>query len=172
MFSLRSQKAQSAVEFALTAPVLVLLCFGLIDLGRAYYYDIQLQDAARSGVRVTAGLYSAQGPTDAEICNFIKADLTNAGPVTCVYVTHPPPYAAGTDYTAPTSGQVVAIIYPPYSTNPCSLATPCRSFAGGALKVPIAVSVYYNFQAATPFIANLIPNGLIMSATAEVVSDW
>ena len=172
LFRFRSQKAQSAVEFALTAPVLILLFFGLLDLGRAYYYSIQLQDAARSGVRVTAGLYSAQGPTDSEICNFIKADLTKEGPVTCVFVSHQLPFVAGTDYTLPAANSVVAVIYPPFTTSPCNSSTPCRSFSGASLHVPIAVAVYYRFQAVTPFVNNIIPSGMVMSAQAEQVSDW
>lgn len=37
------------MEFALIAPVMVLIVFGVLDLGRAYRLDIQLENAAREG---------------------------------------------------------------------------------------------------------------------------
>jgi len=42
------------VEFALLLPVLLLLLFGLIDLGRALNAQITLTQAAREGARLAA----------------------------------------------------------------------------------------------------------------------
>ena len=39
------------VEFGASALVLVLLLFGLIDLGRVFYFDVGLQGAVREGAR-------------------------------------------------------------------------------------------------------------------------
>lgn len=47
----RRHAGQSTVEFAVSAVVLVLLLFGLIDLGRVFYFDIGLAGAAREGAR-------------------------------------------------------------------------------------------------------------------------
>ena len=47
----RSQVAQSTVEFGAAALVLILLLFGLIDLGRVFYFDVGLQGAVREGAR-------------------------------------------------------------------------------------------------------------------------
>jgi len=47
----RSQAAQSTVEFGAAAVVLILLLFGLIDLGRVFYFDVGLQGAVREGAR-------------------------------------------------------------------------------------------------------------------------
>lgn len=47
----RLQSAQSTVEFGASALVLVLLLFGLIDLGRVFYFDVGLQSAVREGAR-------------------------------------------------------------------------------------------------------------------------
>ncbi len=44
----------AAVEFALLLPVLLLLVFGLIDLGRALNAQITLTQAAREGARLAA----------------------------------------------------------------------------------------------------------------------
>lgn len=45
------QKGQSAVEFGAAAIVLFLLAFGLVDLGRVFYFDVGLQGATREGAR-------------------------------------------------------------------------------------------------------------------------
>lgn len=43
---MKSERGQSLVEFALSLPVLLLLLTGLLDLGRAYYTYIALEEAA------------------------------------------------------------------------------------------------------------------------------
>lgn len=45
----RRDRGASIVELALIAPVMVLLVFGVLDLGRAYRTDIRLENAAREG---------------------------------------------------------------------------------------------------------------------------
>ena len=44
--------AQSLVEFALVVPVLALLFLGAVDLTRAFYYYIALDNASRATARV------------------------------------------------------------------------------------------------------------------------
>jgi hypothetical protein len=44
-------RGQSLVEFALTLPILLLIIFGLIDLGRAVFISNSLAEAARDGAR-------------------------------------------------------------------------------------------------------------------------
>jgi Flp pilus assembly protein TadG len=44
-------RGQSLVEFAFTLPILLLLIFGLIDLGRAVFISNSLAEAARDGAR-------------------------------------------------------------------------------------------------------------------------
>lgn len=48
----RGSSAQSLVEFALVVPVLVLLFLGAVDLTRAFYYYIALDNASRAAARV------------------------------------------------------------------------------------------------------------------------
>ena len=45
------QRAQALVEFALVAPLLLLLLFGSVDLGGAYVIRLQVANAARVGAR-------------------------------------------------------------------------------------------------------------------------
>jgi len=48
----RGSSAQSIVEFALIVPVLVLLFLGAVDLTRAFYYYIALDNATRATARI------------------------------------------------------------------------------------------------------------------------
>jgi TadE-like protein len=45
------RRGQSLIEFAIALPVLVLLMFGIVDLARVFYLDIQMAGAARAGAR-------------------------------------------------------------------------------------------------------------------------
>ncbi len=49
-------RGQSLVEFAIMVPVLTLITAGTIDLGRAFYLNIEISGAARQGTR--AGILS------------------------------------------------------------------------------------------------------------------
>src|SRR5206468_8997119 len=63
---LRSQRSQSMAEFALIAPILLVLLFGMVDFGRAVYYYVTIEQAASEGGRV-AVRNSAQLPSDADV---------------------------------------------------------------------------------------------------------
>ena len=49
-----SERGAVAVEFAILAPILVMLLLGIMEFGRAYNVQISLTNAAREGVRVMA----------------------------------------------------------------------------------------------------------------------
>jgi Flp pilus assembly protein TadG len=77
------QRGQSTVEFGASALVLVLLLFGLIDLGRVFYFDVGLQSAVREGARQATWFDSTTGtnPTlyDDAIKSSVDAILTKSG---------------------------------------------------------------------------------------------
>jgi Flp pilus assembly protein TadG len=60
-----SERGQSMVEFALALPILVLVIFGLVDLGRAVYINNSLAEAARDGARY--GSVQARAYDDARL---------------------------------------------------------------------------------------------------------
>ncbi len=66
-------RGQGLVELALTLPVILLILFGAIDLGRAYYYQVTIADAARQGVRAA----SISGRTDAEIRTAARGEVVS-----------------------------------------------------------------------------------------------
>jgi len=55
----KPKRGQSAVEFAIILPLLMLILFGVLDLGRVFFAAITIANAARAGAR-----YAAQHPTD------------------------------------------------------------------------------------------------------------
>src|SRR5881398_2609780 len=48
----RGRAGQSLVEMAMVLPVLAFLTFGLLDFGRAYYFQVSVTNSAREGARV------------------------------------------------------------------------------------------------------------------------
>jgi len=48
------EKGQSIVEVAILFPILILLLMGVMDLGRAYYATVALNDAAEEGAMYAA----------------------------------------------------------------------------------------------------------------------
>lgn len=49
-----SERGAVAVEFAILAPVLIMMLLGIMEFGRAYNAQASLSNAAREGVRVMA----------------------------------------------------------------------------------------------------------------------
>jgi TadE-like protein len=69
MLKRRVGRGQSLVEFALALPFLLLIIFGLVDLGRAVFVSNSLAEAARDGARygsVQARAYDDARRTDIE----------------------------------------------------------------------------------------------------------
>ena len=54
---MKGEKGQSAVEFALTLPILIVLLCGIIDFGWLFSCDIAATNAAREAARYTAVHY-------------------------------------------------------------------------------------------------------------------
>ena len=58
------RKGNTAIEFGLTAPLLVLLAFGAFDYGSAYVEGVRLNGAARAGAQQSLYNSSTWGDTD------------------------------------------------------------------------------------------------------------
>lgn len=77
-----SRRGVAAVEFALTAPLLFLVVFGLIEVGRALMVQQLLSNAARDGAR-SAILGSATVETvDADVTGYLTLSGINGATVT------------------------------------------------------------------------------------------
>lgn len=148
------------VEFALLAPVLVLIIALSVDLGRALYFEVTTTDAARDVAREAIGQPQGQkkGPGLAAICAAATADLKNVAGVACGTGGSPP--------AAP--NQALVIVQCPDATATCSGAEGMSPSSG-----IVTVDVYYGFTPVLPAIAQLLPGGAIqLHNSAQMVTSW
>jgi Flp pilus assembly protein TadG len=58
----RNENGQALVEFALVAPILFLILFGIVQFGIAFMHSVTLTDAVRAGARKAAVSRTATDP--------------------------------------------------------------------------------------------------------------
>ncbi len=63
--NLRKENGQALVEFALVAPLLFLILFGIVQFGIAYKNSLALTDAVRAGARKASVSRQAPDPAGA-----------------------------------------------------------------------------------------------------------
>lgn len=70
---LRREDGAALVEFAIVAPLLVILVFGVVDLGRALYTHVTIQEAAQEGA-----LYGSFAPGNhADTVERVRTSMQN-----------------------------------------------------------------------------------------------
>ena len=154
----RGQRSQSMVEFALIAPVVLVLFFVFIDAGRAIFYFETAQEAANEAV-AAAVLDSRPLPTNSTAVNVAATHLTATIAPTCpngpiqsstpsagtawVYVTQAPPPSSGTSSVMDAPGGEASTTH-----GTCSDTTPASG------QVELEVTVVYNFAPITPIIGS------------------
>jgi hypothetical protein len=175
----RGQRSQALIEFALVSPVLLMLLFGIVDIGRAVFYFDTVNHAAREGAR-TAVRASNGLPTNADVLASVTSQLIGApvsspcpqGPVTTatppdntawLYITQPnppatiqttpPPNAPGGEYSAVATGS-------------CSAVNP----AGG--HQPLQVTLRFNLVLITPVVAQATANRIVITAAAIFRTEY
>jgi hypothetical protein len=175
------QRSQSIVEFALIAPVLLLILFGIVDFGRVIYIYATLNQAVHEGAR-TAIRASPLLPTNNDVETAVKhhavdVSLANPcpnGPITAsvppanqgwIYITEPDPPSTA-EALSPTlqdapGGQMWAV-----SNGSCSATNPAHDHAA------LQVTIRYNFVPFTPLIQQVTANNLIISAAATYQTEY
>ena len=173
------QKAQALIEFALISPVLLLLLFGIVDIGRAVFYFDTLNHAAREGAR-SAVRASTPLPVNADVLAAVTAQMLGVpvsepcpqGPVTAVtppentaylYVTEPNPPSTVEDSPPPNApgGE-----YATAATGGCSAVNP----AGGNQQLQITLQ--FNLVLITPVVAQATANHVVMTAAAIFRTEY
>jgi Flp pilus assembly protein TadG len=106
MTRFRSQKGAALLEAAITLPLILLVCVGIFEFGRAYQTWQVLTNAAREGARVAV----IQGTTDTNITatvrNYMQGGALPNYATAAVTITHSVPLT-GSDL-----GTQVQIDYP------------------------------------------------------------
>ena len=175
----RGQRSQALIEFSLVSPVLLLMLFGIIDLGRAiFYYDTLTHaatEAARTAVRASTPL-----PTNADVLATANAHMAGApvtqpcaqGPISAgtppanagwLYVTEPSP-PAGVESSPPPNapgGEYAAV-----ANGSCSAVNPAIG------SDQLQVTIRFNLVLITPIVAQVTGNRVIISATAVYRTEY
>lgn len=184
----RGQRSQSIVEFAIIAPLLLVLIFGIIDFGRVIYVYVTLNQAVNEGARA-AVIASGPLPTDADVeaavrNHAVDVALANPCPNGPIESTVPPPNTGWiyiTEQGWPTSveqlsatlfnapgGQVAAGAAQSTTdaTLSCSAIDPINGHK------PIQVTIVYNFIPFTPLIQQFTANQIIIKASAVYKTEY
>jgi Flp pilus assembly protein TadG len=176
------ERSQSATEFALIAPLLLLLLFGILDFGRGVYYLVTLDQAVNEGARVAIRAPTPPNPdffapNNDQVYQAVKAEapalvLNKAtcfnGPIDTssnpaipantgwIYVTAPAGAAPSGTPPSPANapgGQPAAA-----STGTCQRVVPA-GITPGQSNVPLQVTIKFNFVPVTPLIGQFLASG-------------
>ena len=160
------------------APFLLMILMMVIDCGRAAYTYSTLAAAAREGARaaITTG---TNRPTDGRVLGTVAinayglslagatcpndpvpANPTTAANTGLVYVGAPKDSTINTP-NAP-SGQA------PAGAGSCNWPV-VPSYAGHN---PLTVTIKYNFEPLTPFGSQFFPNGIVMTVTSTMSTEY
>ncbi len=198
----RSQKSQGMVEFALIAPVILLLTFGIIDFGRGLYFYITLQQAANEGARVAvraSDYIDANGvgcappsyvhcwPTDSDVAAAVQGHAVNLNLASFPACPNGPLPNGGNPVGSPSlpasnSGWIF-ITDPSTAGNgypngpkggPGSVPTSavCNPIVSAQGNDPIKVTLWYNFQPMTPIIQQVVGNRIVITAYAVYRAEY
>lgn len=177
----RGERSQALVEFAIVAPLLLVLLFAVVDFGRVVYIYVTLNQAVNEGARA-AVRDSPLLPTNADVeaavrTHAVDVSLANPcpnGPITSavppagqgwIYITEPNPPSTVEDLSptlddAP-GGQMWAV-----STGTCSATEPAFKHA------PLQVTIVYNFVPITPLIQNWIAGRIVITTAAVYRTEY
>jgi len=156
---------------ALVLPVLAFLTFGLLDFGRAYYFQVAVTNAAREGAR-TAILNIYTGPQTP------SCSSTN-GYATCPVETDTAIANAVTNELQGTNITLNSIlICPPHDASLSTAGCPDSSNrvdkwnAGQTSAYYVNVNVTFNFTLYTPLLQNLVGNPVPMKVGVQMRPNY
>jgi len=180
------RRGQSMVEFALLAPMLFLILFGIVDLGRAVFYANELTNAAREGARVAilasnpcntqianpSTTCASSSGSGVDVCSAVKneANLIPSANWTCGENTVAvPPCTSGCSANANNAyvevDSLASCTTSP--TYPTSTLTP-RGAGNSAIKVTIT----FYYRPLTGLVAVFFPNNFFIRSTTCARQEW
>ena len=193
----QSERSQGLTEFALIAPVILLLTFGIIDFGRALYLYITLQQAANEGARVAvrasyfidANGNTHQWPTDTDVANAVSGHAVIMNLANNPACPNGPLPNGGVPQGSPAIPAAnTGWIFITDAVTPGGTGTPNGPRGGlGTLPAPgpgcnaitpatgneaIKVTLWFNFQPLTPLIQQAVGNRIIITAYAVYRAEY
>lgn len=177
--SRRGQSSQALIEFALISPVLLLLLFGIIDIGRAVFYYDTLNHAVREGARAAVQAQIPL-PTNADVLSVVSRQLIGAtvtepcpqGPISSAT---PPDNAAWLYVTEPNPPAVIESTPPmnaPGGEYATAAAGSCNAMNPAGNNAQIQVTVRFNLILITPVIAQATADHIILTAAAVFRTEY
>lgn len=186
----KSQRSQAMTEFALIAPVLLLMVFGVVDFGRAIYFYTTINQAANEGARVAVRDSDPEpNNTDVQAAVEQKAQATVLAPACAngpipvlnlgnsstypsantgwIYITEAPAPSA---YESNPPPNAPAGFNSPANVAGCNPVNPaCNPIVNNGIptnNIPLQVTVRYNFVPITPLIQQAAANRVVLQAYA------
>ena len=173
------QSSQALIEFALISPVLLLLLFGIIDIGRAVFYYDTVNHAAREGARVSVRA-PFRLPTNADVLATVTSQLVGAP------VTAPCPQGPVTSATPPANGAWLYITEPnppatiestppmnaPGGEYATAAAGSCSAMNPAGNNAQIQVTLRFNLILITPVIAQATADHIVLKAAAVFRTEY
>jgi TadE-like protein len=178
----QTSRGTSLVEFALVGPILLLLVFGCIDFGRAYYHMNQLNNAAREGMRLAilqdhvcntlnGPLGSCTGSSTVSNETTVCQSILNEGALISTASWH-----CTEGGTLPASGTGTAgnaYVEIDQFASSASSTVACDSSLASSTTMPrgagnrsIEVKIDYYFRPLTPVFGQLFPSSFHLEATS------
>jgi hypothetical protein len=182
---LSSERSQSMTEFAIVAPILLLMFFGILDFGRVIYIYGTLVQAANEGARVSVRA-STPLPNDDDILTSAKIHAQSLRlanpcpngplpPITGAGAQNPPAGSGWIFITEPNPPSTVEAT-PPYdapggqapasATGSCSAVNP---YSSGTY--PLQITIRYTYPFFTPLLEQLSPT-IILQAYATEYTEY
>jgi Flp pilus assembly protein TadG len=106
MKRMRSEKGAALIEAAITVPIILLICVGIFEFGRAYQTMQVLTNAAREGARIAVITASTDAAVTARVRSYMQAgSLPNHATATVTVVRN-------VTMTGADTGSSIVIDYP------------------------------------------------------------
>ncbi len=120
--SIREQRGQTMVEFAIVLPILLMLILGIAQLGLTFNNYLALTDGVRAGARYGAVLRTS-GTHDAQTIAKVKQSAANLNPSN-ITATITSTWQAGADLTVcatyPYSINLIGLVVKSGNLNSCT----------------------------------------------------
>jgi TadE-like protein len=161
----RGKRAQALAEMAVMVPFLVIGMMGMLDLGRAFYYQISLTNAAREAARYGAlPYYTGLTPS----CNAIPPSVTGPGNNCPV----PGDQKIKDRLTQELSGTGIIVDQTKIIIAPGEGQRVYDCGTSGSCQYALSVTVTYQFNFITPIIGDLIGNPLTLKTSSLFRTEY
>jgi Flp pilus assembly protein TadG len=136
----RSERGAAIIETAITLPLVLFVCVGIFEFGRAYQTWQVMTNAAREGARVAVLPSPVAGTVDARVREYLQIGGLKYDPTVNVAVT-PALVSLGAAGTAPASKVTVTYPFSFMVLQPVARLVVGTTTTGGAITLTAAATM-------------------------------